>query len=224
MNLASPPYSSFNRWFLIPFFIWVVLGGTALLIFNRQVLFAAINTHHSPWLDVALSWINKIGEGVVGTIILLLLLAMKSFRNWWYFFAAFFCNVFPALIVQAVKSSVNAPRPLNYFHEARWIHTLPEWERLMERSFPSGHTAAAFSLFTFLALILTPRYKWLGFVFFILALLVGYSRIYLAAHFFHDVYFGSLFGVLFTILVVAIMRKYPHYFFPKQKIENVARS
>jgi len=113
---------------------------------------------------------------------------------------------------------------LNYFKEAPWIHTLPEWERLMERSFPSGHTAAAFCLFTFLAFILTPRYKWLGIVFFILAMLVGYSRLYLAAHFFHDVYFGSLFAVLFTILVVAIMRRYPHYFYRRHRPENDPRS
>ncbi|HRO43357.1 MAG TPA: phosphatase PAP2 family protein [Flavipsychrobacter sp.] len=217
MEQPKPPYTSFNKWFLIPFFLWVILGGIALLLFDRQYLFGSINTRHTLLLDVLMVWITKMGEGVFGAIILLALLLMKSFRNGWYFAAALVCNVVPALIVQAVKSSVDAPRPLNYFKEAAWIHTLPEWERLMERSFPSGHTAAAFCLFAFLSLILTPKYKWLGVVFFILAMLVGYSRIYLAAHFFHDVYFGSVFGVLFTILVVAIMRKYPHYFFRRAK-------
>jgi membrane-associated phospholipid phosphatase len=94
----------------------------------------------------------------------------------------------------------------------------------MERSFPSGHTCTAFCLFCFLAFILTPRYKWLGLVFFILAMAVGYSRIYLAAHFFLDVYVGSIIGVIFTILVVAIMRQYPHYFYRKQRTQAKADS
>lgn len=224
MNKPTPPYTSFNLWFLIPFIVWVVLGGIAQLFYDRQVLFAIVNTHHTTTLDVLMVWITRMGEGVFGTIILLLLLAKPTFRNWWYFSAAFLCNALPALIVQAVKSSVNAPRPLSYFNEASWIHTLPEWERLMERSFPSGHTCAAFCLFTFLAFILIPKHKWLGAVFFILALLVGYSRIYLAAHFFNDVYFGSVFGTLFTILVVLIMRRYPDYFYRKSKTEKAARS
>ena len=223
-NTPTPPYTSFNTWFIVPFIIWTIAGGLSLLLFDKQILFAVVNTHHSSMTDVLMVWITRMGEGVFGTIILLLLLAIKPFRNWWYFSAAFLCNALPAIIVQLVKSAVNEPRPLNYFQNAAWVHHLPEWERLMERSFPSGHTCAAFCLFSFLAFILTPQYKWIGIVFFLLALLVGYSRIYLAAHFFLDVYVGSLFGVLFTILVVAVMRKYPHYFYRTKKHENTSRS
>ncbi len=218
------PYSSINRYFIIPFMIWVVLGGVAMIFFDRQILFAMVNTHHTSLLDEVMEYITKMGEGVFGAIILLLLLALRSFRNWWYFAAALICNVVPALLTQMVKSMVNAPRPLKYFQEAPWIHTSPHWERLMERSFPSGHTCAAFCLYCFLSFVLTPKYKWLGSVFFVLALLVGYSRLYLAAHFFSDVYVGSLLGVFFTILVVTIMQKYPHYFHRKQKLETVSDS
>jgi len=211
------PYISYNRWFLYPFLIWIVAGGIAQLFFDRQILFAIVNTHHASWLDMLMVWITRMGEGVFGGVVLLLLLALKGFRNWWYFFAAFLCNLLPSLLTQAIKSWVNAPRPLNYFKEAPWIHTAPEWERLMERSFPSGHTCAAFCLFTFLAMILVPRYKWLGLPLFLLALAVGYSRIYLAAHFFLDVYVGSLIGTFFTILVLRLMDKNPHYFFRRNK-------
>lgn len=216
----KPPYTSSNLWFLIPFGLWVILGGLAQLIFDRQVLFATFNTHHTVQLDVLMVYITRMGEGVFGTIILLLLLFMRSFRNWWYFSAALLCNVLPALLTQAIKSAINAPRPLNYFKEASWIHFVPEWERLMERSFPSGHTCAAFSLFCFLAFILTPRYKWVAILFFALALLVGYSRMYLAAHFFIDVYVGSIIGVVFTILVVSVMRRYPHYFYRRTEVQK----
>ena len=215
-----PPYSSFNRWFLIPFILWVLLGGIALLLYDQQVLFAAVNTRHTPLMDSLMVLTTRLGEGVFGTAVLLTLLAFKSFRNWWYFSAAFLCNALPAILVQVIKSSVNAPRPLNVFKDAQWIHHLPEWERLMERSFPSGHACAAFCLFTFLAFILRPKYKWIGFLFLTVALLVAYSRMYLAAHFFLDIYVGSILGVLFTILAVSVMRRHPHYFFRRPKPEN----
>lgn len=213
-------YSSFNPWFLVPFIFWLVLGGIAQLFFDNRILFEVVNTHHTPSLDILMVYITRMGEGVFGAIILMILLALKSFRNWWYFSAAMLCNVIPALLTQGIKSWVNAPRPLNYFENAPWIHSLPHWERLMERSFPSGHTCAAFSLFCFLSFILTPRYKWCGILFFILAMACGYSRIYLAAHFFLDVYVGSIIGVIFTIIVVAIMRQYPHYFYRRKRIET----
>lgn len=221
MKSLQPPYSSMNKWFLLPFALWFMLGGLSLLLFDKKDLFAFFNIHHSSLGDEIMVYVTQMGEGVFGTIILLLLLGLKSFRNWWYFSAALLCNVVPAVLVQLIKSSVNAPRPLNYFHNASWIHLLPQWERLMERSFPSGHTCAAFSLFCFLALILTPKYKWLGVVFFALALLVGWSRMYLAAHFFLDVYVGSIIGVLFTILVVGIMRRNPHYFYRREKSGDI---
>jgi membrane-associated phospholipid phosphatase len=189
-----------------------VLGGIALLAFDEEILFAIVTPHHSSFLDVAMVFATGLGEGVFGTIVLLLLLALKGFRNWWYFTAALLCNVIPALLTQAIKSWINAPRPLSRYKSAPWIHHLPQWDTLLTRSFPSGHTCAAFCLFSFLAFVLTPRYKWAGILFFLIALLVAYSRIYLAAHFFLDVYVGSIIGVVFTILVVLLMKKYGHYF------------
>lgn len=212
---TQAPYTSLNKWFLIPFILWVIFGGIIQLIYSKEILFEAINLHHSSVLDVAMFYITKIGEGVIGTVILLILLGVKSYRNWWYFTAALVSNVFPVFIVQWVKNAVDAPRPLNYFHQAAWIHILPTWDKLFDHSFPSGHTCGAFTLFCFLAFLLTPKYKWLGIVFFLLGLLVGYSRVYLAAHFFLDVYVGSIIGVVFTILVITIMQKKSGFFFRK---------
>ena len=223
-EIQKHPYSSNNPWFLIPFIAWVVLGGIAQLYFSERSLFEVVNTNHTAYLDTIMVYITRMGEGIFGSVILLVLLTFRGFRNWWYFSAAFLCNVIPALLTPAIKSYVNAPRPLNVFKDATWIHALPHWERLLERSFPSGHTCAGFSLFCFLAFILTPKYKWIGLVFFVIAMAVGYSRIYLAAHFFLDVYVGSIIGVIFTILVVAIMRRYPHHFYRKQRIHPKAES
>jgi membrane-associated phospholipid phosphatase len=87
----------------------------------------------------------------------------------------------------------------------------------MERSFPSGHTCGAFSLYCLLSMLLVPKYKWLGMVCFIFAISTAYSRIYLAAHFFEDVYAGSIIGTCIATGVVTAMNSIAPYFFKRPK-------
>jgi len=210
--LKQKPFTSYNPYFFIPFILWVIGGGIALMTYDNRILFEAVNGRHTPTADVLMQYTTYMGEGALSAVLLLVLLGMASLRNWWYFTAAVLTNVIPPFIIQMVKRSVDAPRPLKYFNEAPWIHTLPQWDRLMEHSFPSGHTCAAFCLFSFLAILLKPGYRWIGVLLFALALLVGYSRLYLAAHFFADAYAGSIIGTIFTVLVITLLNRYKGYF------------
>lgn len=207
--------TTYNPWFLVPFAIWIVAGGVLLLTQGDEAIFRFVNQHHSPTLDVLMYYSTLLGEGMVIGVVLLVLLGFYRLRNWWYFTAAILCNVLPAIVTQIIKRTVNAPRPLKFFGEADWIHTLPTWPRLMEHSFPSGHTCGAFGFFTFLALLLPARYRAWGLVLFIIATIVGYSRIYLAVHFFADVYVGSIIGTVFTVVAVALMNRYKAAFYKK---------
>ena len=70
-------------------------------------------------------------------------------------------------------------------------------------SFPSGHSTTAFALFFIFGFFVKNK-KW-QILFFILALSTAISRMYLLQHFFIDVYFGSILGVLIaTIVFVSI--------------------
>lgn len=212
---SQKPYTAYNTFFLVPFIAWVVVGGILLLTFDKEVLFKAINLNYSTWGDVFMSWTTKLGEGLIGALILLVLLGNTRYRNWWFVVTALVSNILPTFIIQALKSGVGAPRPLKYFQQAEWIHILPDWQHVTHRSFPSGHTCAAFCLFTFLAFLLPRKYRAFGALFFFIALLVGYSRVYLAAHFFLDIYVGSIIGVVFTIFTFMIMNLYQDKFFRK---------
>jgi membrane-associated phospholipid phosphatase len=45
-------------------------------------------------------------------------------------------------------------------------------------------------------------------LFFLCAFLASYSRVYLAQHFFGDIYFGSLIGVVTTIVLFILLNRY----------------
>ena len=214
--MSKQPYTSYNPFFLIPFIAWVAIGGLLLIFFDKQILFAAVNTHYNAVGDVTMFYTTWIGEGVtITTLLLLLLFVIPAFRNWWYFITALLCNVLPTLVTQYVKHAANAPRPLKYFHEADWVHILPAWPRLYNQSFPSGHSTGAFALFCFLSMLLPLKYNKVGLLFFCLALAVAYSRLYVAAHFFADVYTGSIIGGSVSLATFSVMRRYQHYFFKK---------
>lgn len=68
-------------------------------------------------------------------------------------------------------------------------------------SFPSGHTLSAFVLATVCS-YLYPKGRW---VWLILAMAVGFSRMYLVQHFFEDVLFGSILGVIFALVMLKLV-------------------
>ena len=196
----------------------MVAGGVLLYLYDKQLLFAAVNTRHTPPGDMLMYQVSRLGEGGVITAVLLVMWATRYFRNAWFFVAALLCTALPALVVQALKRTFDAPRPLHYFNDALWIHVHADWPRYYHHSFPSGHAAGAFSFFCFLACLLPSRHRWIGLVFFMLALLVACSRLYLAAHFFADVYAGSIAGTGVMLAGFAVMRHYMPWFFRDKEI------
>ena len=69
----------------------------------------------------------------------------------------------------------------------------------LDTSFPSGHSAIVFVLFT--SVLVISRHRWTSLVLLAVALLVSYSRIALGVHTLSDVVGGAALGVLVVILV-----------------------
>ena len=91
--------------------------------------------------------------------------------------------VISGLLGLLIKALINRPRPFEVLNITNLIN-------VGSSSFPSGHTIAAFT-----ALALLYRgYPKLRHLWFVLALLIGFSRIYLGVHFLTDVAVGALIG------------------------------
>jgi undecaprenyl-diphosphatase len=108
-----------------------------------------------------------------------------------------------AVIIHFFKHYFERPRPLKVFDGN--INTI--YERLYAASFPSGHTELAFSLCTFMFIII-KKYWYLYIIF---AFCSGFYRIYTGNHFPLDVIAGALIGIFSAYMVVLLFRKYSKF-------------
>lgn len=192
-----------NVWFFAPFLLWVITGAILqLFFFSHEELFLAINSYHAPWADVLMTGLTYIGDGITFAIMLLVILALRKYR---LFLNAGCILLLVTIVIQFAKHYFNALRPTRYFEDPSIIHTV-KWVTVHGScSFPSGHTTTAFAMFCFLALI--SRNKTAGVVFFMLGIIAAWSRIYLAQHFFVDVYVGSIVGTCSSLLLYMLFDK-----------------
>jgi membrane-associated phospholipid phosphatase len=192
-----------NAWFFLPFLLWVITGAVLqLCFFTHEGLFLAINHAHCEWADVLMTGLTYIGDGVTFGIMLAVLLILRKFR---LFFNAATVLILVTIIIQTAKHVFNAPRPMHYFLDTSVVHTVRWVTTHGSNSFPSGHTTTAFAMFCLLALV--SNNKKLGVVYITLALIVAWSRIYLAQHFFIDVYVGSIVGTLCSLFTFTLFEQ-----------------
>lgn len=190
------------HYFGILFIIWVIVGGFFLLWEKNREIYLWINKNNNALGDFIFPNLSALGTflGVVICLVVLLI-SSRKFRNIRFLLVFIICNLIPFIVVQVLKNIFNAPRPLNYFESADWIHRIAGQPENYHLSFPSGHSAGVFALCCFSALLVPKRWSGIGILLFFLALSTAYSRIYLSQHFFADVYAGSIIGVICVYFV-----------------------
>lgn len=182
------------RLFFIIYLILLCCCFVVKILFSKEQIYFAVNSHYSNWADTLAPYFTDLGLGWT-TIVISAILALFSYRKSFILVTSY---VVTSLTAQVIKHIVGADRPKLYFqNQLSRIHFVKGMYIDMHNSFPSGHTVTAFST----ALVLTyfaKNKKW-GFIFLIMAVLIGYSRMYLSEHFFEDVTAGSAWGVFVTI-------------------------
>ena len=96
-----------------------------------------------------------------------------------------------------LKELVGRPRPFE-----RYSLPLPLGHVPHDPSFPSGHAAMAFASATVLSYF-RPR---LAAAFFLLAVAIGFARVYVGVHYPLDVLGGAVLGCVVGALVIALLR------------------
>jgi len=123
-----------------------------------------------------------------------------------FFILSLIISTFLANIV--IKNIVHRPRP---FHQVQSLklkvksYKIPNYELLITNypndfSFPSGHATFAFTAATILAYYDKKRKK----IFYLIAVLIAFSRVYLGYHYFFDVILGAFLGWLIAKVILKI--------------------
>ncbi len=134
-----------------------------------------------------------------------LLIPFKKTRK--FGMAVLFAVLVGTLLTNLIfKPMFDRPRPYVYYADNPVFMSWYEFAGShieSDKSFPSGHTTAAFEIGVALFLVLNKKYSW---VFPVFSALVGLSRIYLMVHYVTDVLGGMCVGIFAGVAGYFIMK------------------
>lgn len=174
------------------------------LIIGKNELFLLFNMDLGNFADHFFAFWTNFGDGIVWVAVAILFFIYRK-----KMFPLLIASIIiSTLIVQLTKNYIfpGEARPISAITNNSGIHTVPGVELLTSFSFPSGHTTTAFTIFLLGCLLI--KKNWVIPVGFVCALLVGYSRIYLAEHFPLDVGAGMLAAVITVPLSIKIQNRW----------------
>lgn len=152
---------------------------------------------HTPKRNKLMIFFSKLGDkGLVWFAICAPFLINKSTRG-------FGCNILVGLVLThlageiLIKHLVCRIRPCHKLEEDQLIIKKPKYY-----SFPSGHTASSFSVFSVALFQFTP----LAIPLFVLAVMISFSRLYLRVHYLTDIIAGAVLGSLCGFLAVELFK------------------
>ncbi len=191
MQRIIPPSS---KVFLVLCSTLLISGIILLSVYHKGDFVLRLNTIANPNLDEFFKLFTHLGLGGLLAILAVVFLFVRYYYSILLIGSLICAGLFTFLLKQVVFTHM--PRPIKYFEPGTITHMISGIDYHHWGSFPSGHTMTAFAGSFVLTLIIREK-QW-GFVFFIIAFLVGISRVYLCQHFFMDVYVGGLIGTIYT--------------------------
>lgn len=170
------------------FFITSVL---LISLYKKQTLHLLLNKFNSSFFDVLFKYATFLGDGIMFGILALLFVFIKR-RMFWVFGIS---GALTLLVTHLLKKIMfkGIPRPAGDFGLDN-LHIVEGVKMAFSHSFPSGHTMTAFAIFTILCLYFKKcksQYIWM-----LLAIVAGLSRVYLSQHYWIDIFVGSILGIL----------------------------
>ncbi|MBO6039978.1 MAG: phosphatase PAP2 family protein [Oscillospiraceae bacterium] len=154
-----------------------------------------------------MEFVSVLGKG--GIFLIILSLALTFFKKTRRYGTAMCIGLAIAFALVNLYLKVVIARPRPYLDENSVFYqfwTMVGQHTESDKSFPSGHTNAAFATMIPIFILGRKRWSWIALAF---AILMGISRIYLCVHYPTDVIGGAITGTLGGIIGVLIATRLP---------------
>lgn len=159
-------------------------------------VFAILQSLRTPFIDTFMIGITELGDTWVVIAVTAAILGWLLYKKAWRAAVFWLTAVSGASAINtAIKGALERPRPIELY-----LNGASAW------SFPSGHSTVNFVLYGFLSLLIlrcAPTTWRIPFVAAtaMLVVLIGFSRLYLGAHWLSDVGGGFVFGSMWLALL-----------------------
>ncbi len=152
--------------------------------------------NNSPWIFKLARFISYFGDhGYFFIALVVILLVFRRTRKTGLVLAL--GMIIGALLNNVLlKNMIARPRPYDEVEEFRNMWLTHSRIKMNSYSFPSGHTSTASVIGVGLFIMLKKKYSW---IFLLIPLLMGWSRITLFVHYPSDVLFGLIVGSISII-------------------------
>jgi membrane-associated phospholipid phosphatase len=181
---------------------WVIaLGIAALALTSAFWLDPAVHIwvteHQNPDLKIFLQKVSRFGDWPEHAVLGFLLAGiawLRGSRKWTrIFLSMLIACALAGAAARVIKVATGRARP-SVKAEQAW--TGPRWSEKFH-AFPSGHTAASSAFF---AVLFFANWR-MAIACLPIPLLIGFSRMYVAAHYLSDVLFATILGALCAAIV-----------------------
>lgn len=210
---------SFAEVYFKAYVFLLILSCLLLPLYEKGKFEIMVNRTHAPFLDIFFSGITYLGDGA---ILILPILALLFVKYSYALLLAWSTLIHMIMVILGKRVLFRGmPRPIKFL-EGIEVYTVPGVPISHWHTFPSGHTTTIFMLTCSLAM-LSPKKKWLQLTLLGIAILVGFSRVYLMQHFLPDVLAGSFLGVAsayggrWLTIKFFSKKKFRKSLYPKQK-------
>ncbi|HEM49352.1 MAG TPA: phosphatase PAP2 family protein [Caldithrix sp.] len=161
--------------------------GSTIQRFDILLILIISQLNRRYVIDKAFFLITRLGDGPLYVIAGILLIATPVQDGFKIVYIAILAYAIELPIYFVVKKYVKRLRPFEKMQNINHLIAPPD-----KYSFPSGHTAAAFVM----AIVFSNHFSVLSPGLYILAGLIGISRVYLRVHYPTDIVAGAVLGII----------------------------
>lgn len=201
--------------------------GNILLHDGKVQIHRAMNAYvGNVNMDVFFKYITHLGDGAVAFLIAIVFLFINIRKSVYILLSYLGAAIVSSILKHLVYHDIYRPHFVFQYYVREKFKTVEGVDLIGFHSFPSGHALSAFALF--FCLLFVSRNHFLKVLFFALAVIAAYSRVYLSQHWLIDIYVGSIIGVSFSLLFYVLFyhtNKWPqlNMSFPQLLSKNKAR-